>query len=121
MILPWHLYLMGVLYIVAGLNHFRVPKLYYKIIPPFFSNKKFINVVTGLVEVVLGLLLFFPSFYNWGCWGIIVLLLLIFPANVYMVANEDASFKLPKWLLILRLPLQIVLILWAYYYTTSLI
>lgn len=116
----WHLYLMGLFYIVAGINHFRKPSLYYKIIPPVFSNKMFFNELTGLLEFSFGVCLFFPSLYNISCWFIIVLLLLIFPSNVYMLMDKNASLGLPKWLLIVRLPLQIVLILWAYYYTTPL-
>jgi uncharacterized membrane protein len=38
--LPWHLYLMALIYIVAGLNHFRNPRLYLKIIPPYLPNPK---------------------------------------------------------------------------------
>lgn len=114
---PWHLYLMSILYIAAGINHFRVPKLYYKIIPPFFQDKKFFNEMAGFLEIAFGVLLFFPDLYNLGCWALIVLLILIFPANIYMYTNPQASLGLPKWLLLLRLPIQIVLILWAYHYT----
>jgi uncharacterized membrane protein len=115
---PWHLYVMAILYIAAGINHFRVPKLYYKIIPPLFKNKKFFNEMAGLLEFSFGILLFFPDLYNLGCWALIILLILIFPSNIYMFTNREASLGLPKWLLLLRLPLQILLILWAYHYTT---
>lgn len=118
MIEPWHLYLMALIYFIAGLNHFRVPKIYYKIIPPFFSNKKFFNAITGILEIILSALLLFPATKNYACYGIILLLIAIFPANIYMLTNEKASFKLPKWVLIVRLPLQILLMLWAYYYTS---
>ena len=114
---PWHLYLMAFLYFIAGLNHFRVPKIYYKIIPPFFSNKKFFNAITGILEIILSVLLLFTATINYACYGIILLLIAIFPANIYMLTNQKASFKLPKWVLIVRLPLQILLILWAYNYT----
>ena len=91
MIFPWHLYLMSFLYILAGFNHFRSPKMYIRIIPSIFSKL--------------------------SAWGIILLLIAIFPANLYMLQNEKASFGLPKWLLLFRLPLQLVLIYWAYLYT----
>ena len=118
MTFPWHLYLMAVLYILAGLNHFRKPRLYARMIPPFFPNPKLLNIVSGLAEIVLGILLCIPLVSPYAAVGIIALLIAIFPANVYMYANEKAGLGLPKWALLLRLPLQIGLILWAYAYTS---
>lgn len=114
---PWHLYLMAFLYILAGINHFRKPGMYIRIIPPFFKNPKLINNLSGATEIILGILLLLPFTKNFAAWGIIALLIAIFPANVYMYQNERASFNLPKWILFARLPLQIVLIFWAYHYT----
>ncbi|RXR22538.1 DoxX family protein [Flavobacterium stagni] len=113
---PWHLYVMSLVYIVAGINHFRNPKLYYKIIPPFFSNKKFINEMTGFLEILLGICLCISGFTNIAALSIIVLLVVIFPANIYMAIYKEARLGLPVWLLYLRLPLQFVLMIWAYYY-----
>lgn len=117
MIFPWHLYLMASLYILAGINHFRVPKMYLRIIPPAFPAPKVINVVSGLAEIILGVMLLLPETSTWGAWGIIALLIAIFPANIYMVTNKKASFGLPKWILLIRLPLQLALLYWAYLYT----
>ena len=115
--LPWHLYLMAVLYIVAGLNHFRNPGMYIRIIPPFFSDPKLINILSGVAEIAFGILLMFSFTIHFAAWGIIALLIAVFPANLYMYQNKKASFGLPKWILLVRLPLQIVLIFWAYQYT----
>ncbi|HRZ31394.1 MAG TPA: DoxX family protein [Flavobacterium sp.] len=115
--LPWHLYLMSAIYIIAGFNHFRNPKLYLKIIPPYFSNPKLLNYTSGIAEILLGFLLCIPEFTPFASWGIIILLLAIFPANLYMYQNENAGLGLPKWIRLLRLPLQFVLIFWAYHYT----
>jgi uncharacterized membrane protein len=115
--LPWHLYLMAILYILAGFNHFRNPGMYIKIIPPFFKSPKLINAVSGIAEIVLGILLMFSLTTQYAAWGIIALLIAIFPANLYMFQNKKASFNLPKWILFVRLPLQLVLIIWAFQYT----
>lgn len=115
--LPWHLYLMAILYILAGFNHFRNPGMYIKIIPPFFKSPKLINVVSGIAEIVLGILLMFSLTTQYAAWGIIALLIAIFPANLYMFQNKKASFNLPKWILFVRLPLQLFLIIWAFQYT----
>ncbi len=117
MSLPWHLYAMAILYILAGINHFRVPKLYYKITPPFFSNQKLINVISGLSEIILGIGLCIPLISKYAAWGVILLLVVIFPANIYMYQNDKAALGLPKWVRALRLPLQFLLIYWAYQYT----
>jgi uncharacterized membrane protein len=116
MILPWHLYLMASLYILAGINHFRNPGMYIKIIPPAFKNPKLINILSGAAEIILGIFLILPVTSQYAAWGIIMLLVAIFPANVYMFQNKKAAFGLPKWILFVRLPLQIVLIYWAYQY-----
>ena len=115
--LPWHLYLMAFLYIIAGINHFRRPGMYIRIIPPIFKNPKLINTLSGVAEILLGVLLLFPFSKRFAAWGIIALLIAIFPANLFMFQDKKAGFGLPKWILFVRLPLQIVLIYWAYQYT----
>ncbi|KIA98328.1 MULTISPECIES: hypothetical protein [unclassified Flavobacterium] len=115
--LPWHLYVMALLYILAGINHFRTPGMYLKIIPSYFSNPKLLNILSGVAEIILGSLLLISATSHFAAWGIIALLVAVFPANVYMYQNKKASFGLPRWVLILRMPLQLVLILWAYQYT----
>lgn len=117
MTLPWHLYLMALLYILAGINHFRKHGMYIKIIPPIFKNPKLLNTLSGAAEIILGILLTLPFTTHFAAWGIIALLLAVFPANFYMFQNKKAGFGLPRWILFVRLPLQIVLIYWAYQYT----
>jgi uncharacterized membrane protein len=115
--LPWHLYVMAFLYIVAGINHFRSPGMYIKIIPSYFSNPRLLNILSGAAEIILGILLTLPFSSHFAAWGIIALLIAVFPANIFMYQNKKAGFGLPKWILLLRMPLQILLILWACQYT----
>ncbi len=117
MTLPWHQYLMGLVYILAGINHFRKPKLYIKIIPPFFKDPKLINQISGWIEIILGILVCIRTTSFYGAWGIILLLIAIFPANLYMYQNDKAALGLPKWIRLLRLPFQLLLMYWAYCYT----
>lgn len=114
---PWHLYVMAVLYILAGINHFRKPQLYYKVIPSFFTDKKFINEFSGSLEVMFGIYLCIPVFSNLAAISLMIYLLVVFPSNIYMAINEKASLGIPKWLLYLRLPFQFALIYWAYQYS----
>lgn len=117
MALPWHLYLMAALYILAGINHFRVPRLYVKMIPSALPAPKALNIISGAAEAISGILLCIPAVSSFAAWGIIAMLVAIFPANVYMYTNDKAALGLPKWIRLIRLPLQLVLIYWAYIYT----
>lgn len=115
--LPWHQYLMAVLYILAGINHFRKPKLYERIMPPYIPAHKSMVILSGIAEMVLGLMLLIPENQHIAAWGIILMLTLFFTVHIYMLQEEKAAMKLPKWVLILRIPLQLALIFWAYQYT----
>lgn len=115
--LPWHQYLMGILYILAGINHFRKPKLYERIIPPYIPAKSTVVMISGFAEMILGLMVMNKNTQTEAAWGIIIMLALFLPAHLYMLQKKEASLKMPKWLLILRLPLQLGLMYWAYIYT----
>lgn len=114
--LPWHQYVMAAIYILAGINHFRVPKLYIKIIPPYLPKASLINKISGILEIIFGILLFFKSIAPIGAIGIIVLLIGFFATHFYMLNNEKASLGMPKWMLISRIFLQFFLIYWATLY-----
>lgn len=115
--LPWHQYLMAVLFILAGVNHFRKPKMYEQIMPPYIPAHKNMVVMSGLAEMILGMMLLIPENQPIAAWGIILMLLIFFTVHIHMLQDEGASMKLPKWVLILRIPLQFGLIWWAYQYT----
>ena len=108
---------MGVLYILAGMNHFRKPKIYERIIPPYLPAHNTLVVLSGIAEMILGFMILNKNTQQEGAWGIIVMLILFIPVHIYMLQNEKAAMRLPKWLLILRLPLQFALMYWAYLYT----
>lgn len=114
--LPWHQYVMAFIYIVAGINHFQNPKMYLRIIPSYIPNPALVNKVSGLLEIVFGIMLLFSSLAPIAAVGIIILLLGFFATHFYMLQDKKASFGLPKWVLVLRLIIQFVLIYWAYLY-----
>jgi len=115
-------YLMGLGYIVAGVLHFVVPELYAQIIPPILPAPLALVYLSGVAEIVVGVGVLIPRTRRYAAWATIALLVAIFPANVYMatsmVAVEGIGGGDPsaaaRWA---RLPLQGVLILWAYWYT----
>ena len=117
MLLPWHQYLMAILYILAGMNHFRKPKLYERIMPNYIPAKTTMVTVTGALEMVFGLMLLIPENQNIAAWGIIILLVSFFSVHFYMLRDEKAALGLPRWVLLSRIPLQFFLIWWAFQYT----
>ena len=116
------LYVMGPLYVVAGVLHFVAPELYVQIIPPILPAPLALVYLSGVAEIAVGVGVLIPRTRRYAAWATIALLVAIFPANVYMatsmvvvegIGGGDPS-PLIRWG---RLPLQGVLILWAYWYT----
>ena len=116
MIYPFHLYLMAALYIFAGIMHFIKPKTYLRIMPRYIPNHKLMVVLSGIAEILLGIGLCFPATKNLAIYGIIAMLLVFLLVHFYMLSGEKEGAGIPKWILILRIPLQFVLMYWAYYY-----
>lgn len=114
--MEWHLILMSVLYIVAGIMHFIKPRMYVSIMPPYIPSPQMMVFLSGIAEAVLGIGLLFSETRVWAAWGIVLLLIAIFPANIYM-ATSDKFKRIPAWIRWGRLPLQAVLVAWALYYT----
>jgi uncharacterized membrane protein len=108
------LYLMSGFYMFAGLMHFVKPKMYIRIIPPYFPKPEILNLLVGIFEIIFGLGLLFDQTRSVSAIAIILLLLAVFPANIYMY--QKGAKGIPKWALLLRLPLQFALIAWAYIY-----
>lgn len=108
---------MGVLFVLAGMNHFRKPKLYERIMPPYIPAHNAMVMLSGIAEMILGFMLMNKNTQSEAAWGIIIMLVVFLPIHIYMLQSEKAAMKLPKWVLILRLPLQFGLMYWAFLYT----
>lgn len=113
---PFHLYLMAALYIFAGLMHFIKPKTYLRIMPRYLPNHKLLVALSGLAEIILGFGLCFSETKNFAIYGIIAMLLVFLLVHFYMLSGEKQGAGIPKWILILRIPLQFPLMYWAYFY-----
>jgi len=111
------MYLQVMLYVGAGINHFLRPAFYMSIIPPVLPWHYAITILSGIAEIVFGVLLLVPATRKMAAWGIIFLLVAVFPANVQMLINYLHEQNPKTWIAILRLPVQGLLIWWAYVYT----
>lgn len=112
----WGFYVMSVIYIATGIFHFIKPKMYKSIIPRYLPWPNTIVFLSGLVEIILGSMLLFVSLRTYALWAIIIMLLLFLPVHFYMLTDPKFALRFPKWLLILRIPVQFLLIYWAYIY-----
>jgi uncharacterized membrane protein len=110
-------YVLAVFFIGAGLNHFVNPAFYVNIMPPYLPWHLFLVYLSGVFEVALGIMLLIPKLARLAGWGMIALLIAVFPANLHMAMNPDLFPDVPRVGLLIRLPLQAVLIVWAYWYT----
>lgn len=109
-------YLLGIFFIGGGVNHFVHTDFYLKIMPPYLPLHLEAVYVSGVFEIVLGAMLMVRPLARWAGWGLILLLIAIFPANIYVYQHQDLVPASPL-LHTLRLPLQAVMIAWAYWYT----
>ncbi len=113
---PWHLFLMGAIYIIAGIMHFIKPKVYLRIMPRYLPFHKPLVLLSGVAEILLGIGLFFKETKNLSIYGIIAMLAVFLLVHFYMLSSNKASAGFPKWLLLLRLPIQFALMYWAFIY-----
>ncbi|WGK65020.1 DoxX family protein [Croceiramulus getboli] len=116
MIYPWHLYLMGGMYIFAGVMHFVKPKAYMRIMPRSIPRPKVFVLLSGLAEILLGALVCLPETKDFAIWAIILMLAIFLWVHFYMLSSKKAGLNLPKWVLIGRIFLQFGLMYWAYWY-----
>lgn len=110
-------WIFGILFIFAGLNHFINPDFYLRIMPPVLPFHHFLVQFSGIIEIALGILLLIPKFSKLAAWGLIALLIAVFPANIYMAMNTELFPDFNPTLIYLRLPLQFILIAWAFRFT----
>lgn len=112
-------YIMALLYMAAGVNHFIHPEIYRKIMPSWFPWHEELICISGVCEILFAILLIFPTTRRIAAYCIIGLLIAVFPANIQMMLNYLHENNPGWWISILRLPLQMVLIYWAYGFTKS--
>lgn len=112
-------YLLGFWFALAGLNHFIHPGFYLRMMPPLLPWHLFLVYLSGFFEIALGLLVFVSRYRRIAAWGLIALLVAVFPANVHMALNPQLFPDIPPAALWFRLPLQALLIAWVYSLTNG--
>ena len=116
-ILMW---LLAINLMTAGSMHLLQPAFFVAIIPPGLPNPEWLNVISGLAEIVIGVFLLEPRTRGLAAWGAIALFIAVFPANIY-AAFENVGPEGPGSgagaANYIRLPFQALFIVWAWWYT----
>ena len=100
--------IMTLFYIGAGINHFINPDWFVRIVPPILPFKITIVYISGIFEVILGCLLIFPKTRFIAGWGLILLLLAVYPANIYVALTNGKAMDTTTMIAWVRLPFQFV-------------
>ena len=107
----------SIFYFIVGIKHFIEPEYFLSIVPPYLPYHLELVYISGLFEILFGLLILFPKYRYYGAIGLILLLVAVFPANIYLAQSKEAqeaigaTQEIATW----RLPIQGVLIWIAYY------
>jgi uncharacterized membrane protein len=109
-------FLLAAFFIVAGLNHFIAPSIYLTIVPACLPWPGLLVAISGVAEIVGGAGVLPARTRVFAGWGLIALLLAVFPANIQAISTRPimAGHVLPTWVLWARLPFQTLLIAWVY-------
>lgn len=113
-----HRYIIAVLFLITGILHFIKPQVFVSIMPDFVPCHLVMVYVSGGAEITGALGLLFPQTQIWAAWGLILLLVAVFPANINMAveAVEEYGYTtLWSAATLFRLPLQFLLIYWVYW------
>ncbi len=113
-----NIYLFAGLFLFTGTMHFIKPDVFIRIMPDYIPFHNAMVFWSGVAEVAGGIGYLFPEMRFFAAWGLIILLLAVFPANIdmFLKARKRRGFDLFTWITLLRLPIQPVLIWWVFCY-----
>jgi uncharacterized membrane protein len=113
-------WVMGLFYVWAGVAHFLRPDYYLPMMPPYLPWHAELVFLSGVAEVLCGVGVLIPATRRYAAWATIALLVAVFPANIHVAVNDVPVFGATEGagpVGYVRLPFQLVLIAWAWWYT----
>jgi len=111
------LFFLIMLFFLAGLNHFNNPNFYVSIMPPYLPLHSELAYISGFFEILGAIGLLFAHTRKLTGYGLLLLLIVIFPANIHMAMHPEYFPDYSKLTLYLRLPLQFLFMAWVYWAT----
>ena len=106
--------IMSIFYVGVGIKHFTNPMWFIKIVPPILPYKLSLVYISGFFEILFGILILFPTTRYIAAWGLIFLLIAVFPANIYLAITNGAALNTTPLVAWGRLPFQFIFIAIAY-------
>ena len=110
---------MSLFYILVGIDHFLRPEWYARIVPPALPLKIELVYLSGIFEIIFGALLLIPSKRYFAGLGLILLLIAVYPANIYLALTNGVAMDTTPMTAWGRLPFQFVFIGLAYWHSRS--
>ena len=107
---------MGLFYVVAGFAHFLRPEMYVRVMPSYIPWALAMVYISGVAEVLGGIGVLVPRTRIFAAWGLVLMLISFLPVHVNMCLHPSRFPEVPLWVIWLRLPLQLPLIVWAWWY-----
>ena len=111
------LIVMGAFYILIGISHFTGPNWYVQIVPPYLPYKLELVYISGLFEILFGGMLLFKKTRFLAGWGLILLLIAVYPANIYLAQTNGAAMNTTPLIAWGRLPVQFIFVGLAYWHS----
>lgn len=105
---------LGGFFLVTGAMHFIATDFMLRMMPPGLPAPEFLIFISGVAELVLAGCVFFSRTRRIARWGLLALLLAVFPANVYMATHPELFPELPEDMIRWRLPFQAFFMLWVW-------
>ena len=111
------IYIMSYFYIQIGIKHFTDPNWFMQIMPPYLPYHLELVYLSGFFEIILGILLIFKKTRYIAGWGLILLLIAVFPANIYLAQTNGAAMGISPEIAWGRLPIQAIFVALAYWHS----
>lgn len=107
-------------YVKVGTDHFINPDYFISIMPPYFPWKLEAIYISGFFEVIFGVGLL-TKYRKYSAWGLIILLLAVFPANIYLIESQEAqnALGITRETAIIRAPFQLLFLGIAYWHSKA--
>jgi uncharacterized membrane protein len=107
-------WIVGLAFVAAGTNHFLIPDSYVSMIPAYFPAPLLLVQISGVAEILGGLGVLLAGTRLFAAWGLIALLVAVFPANVNMALHGWPAHDVSVWIFWARLPFQFLFIWWIW-------
>ena len=103
----------GAFMVSGGINHFLKPEMYFPFFPDFLP-KEFLNYAAGAIEIIVGIAAFVPNFRKMACLAILIMMIGFLPLHIWDIFRDNPAIGSHSAAMV-RLPVQFVLIIWAWY------